>query len=115
MSAKHTPGPWMVAAGPSSIVGWPVVGSGGRAIASLTWWPREHFQPAVTDEAYDALVAEIGANGRLIAAAPNMAGLIARLLEWEDSDASIGMNRSGGFDALITDARAISKALGPDQ
>lgn len=56
MSAKHTPGPWMAAAKPSSIVGWPVVAprAMGRSICNVT----------VHDEAQG--------NARLIAAAPDM-------------------------------------------
>ena len=106
MSAKHTPGPWLSAAGPSSIVGWPVVGSGGRSIASLTWWPREHFQPDVTDEAYDALVAEIGANGRLIAAAPDLLAALQSVMSAHGEQL---------HDAFGVAQKAISKALGPDQ
>ncbi len=106
MSAKHTPGPWLAAAGPSSIVGWPVVGSGGRAIASLTWWPREHFQPDVTDEAYDALVAEIGANARLIAAAPDLLEALQSVMSAHGEQL---------HDAFDDAHKAISKALGSDQ
>ena len=32
--AGHTPGPWMAAAKPSSVVGWPVV---GRMEALISW------------------------------------------------------------------------------
>jgi hypothetical protein len=62
----------MAAAGPSSVVGWPIVGCGsGRSIASVSW------RPGLPDD----LVAEIGANARLIAAAPDGYSVVARIRE----------------------------------
>jgi hypothetical protein len=59
-----TPGNWLAAGGPSSVVGWPIVASpSGRSIAGITW------RPGLPAE----LEAEIGANARLIAAAPDLA------------------------------------------
>jgi hypothetical protein len=56
MKTTHTQGPWLAAAKPTSIVGWPVVSPAamGRSICSVT----------VHDEAE--------ANARLIAAAPEL-------------------------------------------
>lgn len=102
----HTPGPWMAASGPSSIVGWPIVGPGGRAIASLTWWPREHYQPDVTDEAYSALTAEIGANARLIAASPDLLKAAKRALSTFRAQ---GVHRDGNnVVAALEDAIALA-------
>lgn len=71
ISITHTPGPWMVAARPSSIVGWPVVAQGlGRSICSLSWLGKKPDD--VTDEQFAAYRAEVEANGRLIAAAPDL-------------------------------------------
>jgi hypothetical protein len=59
-----TPGPWMAAASPSSVVGWPVVRQGvGRSICSISYLPKD-----AAPEVY----AESEANARLIAAAPDM-------------------------------------------
>jgi len=59
-----TKGPWMAAAKPSSVVGWPVVAQSGRSIASVTY-----FKLGDQFSNHDA---ESGANARLIAAAPEM-------------------------------------------
>jgi hypothetical protein len=61
----------MVAAKPSSIVGWPVVGPGGQSICSLSWIGTKPDD--VSEERFAAYRAEVEANGRLIAAAPSMA------------------------------------------
>lgn len=59
-----TPGPWMAAASPSSVVGWPVVKCGegaGRSICSLSYLPGN-----------EEVMAETRANGRQIAKSPEM-------------------------------------------
>lgn len=62
-SAAFTPGPWMAAARPSSIVGWPVVARPhGKSICSVSWLPG---LPAAAE-------AEVRANARLISAAPDL-------------------------------------------
>lgn len=77
--AEHTPGPWIAAAGPSSIVGWPIVGNQGRAICAITW-PRHMARTAVSEEFYQ----ECAANARLIAAAPALyEALRAMVNRWE--------------------------------
>lgn len=67
---RHTPGPWMAAAGPSSIVGWPVVGQMGRSICNLSWLGKK--PDYASDEVFAVYRAEVEANGKLIAAAPDM-------------------------------------------
>lgn len=69
MSAQHTPGPWIAASAPSSVVGWPVVASSGRSIASVAWSPNHWDAPP---EEYAAFVAECEANSKLIGAAPKL-------------------------------------------
>ena len=71
MSANPTKGPWMAAAAPSSIVGWPVVGRMGRSICNVSWMPKKAY-PDVSDADYAAFNAECEANARLIAAAPEL-------------------------------------------
>lgn len=68
---KWTPGPWMAAAKPSSIVGWPVVQTRiGRMICDVNYVQHNQIDPAVTgDRAFNT---ESGANARLIAAAPDL-------------------------------------------
>ena len=64
MGAEFTPGPWMAASSPSSVVGWPVVRQGvGRSICSVSYLPKD-----VDQEVY----AESEANACLIAAAPEL-------------------------------------------
>lgn len=70
---KHIPGPWMAAAAPSSVVGWPVVGPGGRSICSVSYLAH-----AATKDGSAPYKAEVGATAKLIAAAPD---LLAELRE----------------------------------
>lgn len=74
---RWTPGPWLAAAKPSSIVGWPVVAPpNGRGICTITWQPK----PGHVDvEAYNTFYQECEANARLIAAAPELAEALQRL------------------------------------
>lgn len=86
MDGKHTPGNWMAASRPSSVVGWPIVASpSGRVIANLAW------MPGLTPE----LEAEIAANARLIAVAPDMLAILKDSVEIldvliEDREGAIG-------------------------
>lgn len=69
---KHTRGPWLLAAKPSSIVGWPIVAPQalGRVICSLNYADKAAFGgPQPGDRAFNR---ESEANGHLIAAAPDM-------------------------------------------
>lgn len=62
-----TPGPWIMAAKPSSVVGWPVVASTGRSIASIAYVSPDGFAPAEVD-----FNEQSKANAALIAAAPDL-------------------------------------------
>lgn len=75
-AARHTPGPWIAAAGPSSVVGWPVVSQQGRSICSITW--RERAVPAGEAEETKE---ETRANARLIAAAPDLLATLKAMRE----------------------------------
>lgn len=87
--AKHSAGPWMAAASPSSIVGWPVVGPMGRSICSVSWMPKKAY-PDVSESEYAAFNAECEANSRLVAAAPDLLDALKTILTaWrsgEDGD-----------------------------
>ena len=113
---RHTPGPWLCAAAPSSIVGWPVVGRQGRSICNLSWIAKK--PPMATDGQYAALKAETHANGRLIAAAPDLlAALVsaADMLDIADSYLSFAPGSMGGIqmkEARDQARAAIRKARG---
>lgn len=88
MTLKITTGPWMAAAAPSSIVGWPIVGPGGRSVANVSWSPNHWQAPA--DE-YAAFVATCEANARAIAAVPDLIGAAIAVKairpdNWDDGD-----------------------------
>jgi hypothetical protein len=73
VGAQHTPGPWLAAAKPSSVVGLPVVATtNGRSIASVTF-----FRLGDEFAAHDR---ESRANARLIALAPDMYEALKLLL-----------------------------------
>lgn len=74
--SKHTPGPW-IAAPYSSKVGAPVVSDSGRSIASVTYYPMDQ-------EIFKNHHEESAANGRLIAAAPDLLQALKELLELTD-------------------------------
>jgi len=67
--SKHTPGPWMAASRPSSIVGWPVVapGDGGRSVCNIT---TGHDQSE--------------ANAHLISAAPDLLAALKAVIAIAD-------------------------------
>lgn len=66
---NHTEGPWMAAAAPSSVVGWPIIGPQGRVIANVAWTPKP---PHASDEEYAEFVATCKANANLIAASNDL-------------------------------------------
>lgn len=104
--AKHTAGPWMRAASPSSVVGWPVVGPMGRSICNLSWFgvKPEH----VTDAEFAAFRAEVEANGHLIAASPDLFDALKAILS-TSGQAVHGRPTAAQWEAGL---RAIAKAEG---
>lgn len=72
MSAGHTPGPWLMAAKPSSVVGWPIVApqAMGRVICSLNYADPAAFGGRTPGDG--AFNRESRANGRLIEASPDL-------------------------------------------
>ena len=69
MSSDVTPRPWMAAARPSSIVGWPIVSTAqGRSVANVTWMPKP---PDMDQSDYGRFHAECAANAALIVEAVN--------------------------------------------
>ena len=76
---RHTPGPWIAADGPSSVVGWPVVSQAGRSICRLTWFERA--SPAGEAEETKE---ETRANAHLIAATPDLYEALKAMFDrWE--------------------------------
>lgn len=76
MTEEYTPGPWMMASKPSSVVGWPIVAQTGRLIASINYVQTSAIDPKV--EGDDAFNRESKANGRLLEAAPCMFEAMAK-------------------------------------
>lgn len=116
---KHTPGPWVAAASPSSIVGWPIIGPGGRAVASV------HYRRGDTAEGQQ-INAEAGANARLIAAAPDLLAALKAMMKYYDTPSApwalldpeackAMLEEYGGIDRVCGDMAkdAIAKAEGP--
>lgn len=111
---KHTPGKWMAAAKPSSIVGWPVVAAPmGQVICDVAIINKKPDH--VSDGEFSAYYAQVEANARLIAAAPDLLKAGQNVVEeW-------GM-RTGDDDALLPSSeqpesiaalmRAIARARG---
>jgi len=100
---SFTPGPWIAAASPSSVVGWPVVARPmGRSICNVSWLP------GLPDDA----TAECAANARLIAAAPALLEALQRLAGMLSGDGMSAQDRCDAYE--IADA-AIAKATGAPQ
>lgn len=93
----YTSGPWLLAAKPSSIVGWPIVApqAQGRLVCSINYADKAAFGgPQSGDRAFNA---ESEANGRLIEAAPE---LLAELCRARAAIASLDEFDLGGVDVL---------------
>ena len=80
--SKHTPGRWLMAAKPSSVVGWPVVGPEGRVICSLNYVHHSKIDPKVSGD--DAFNRESKANGLLIQAAPDLLKALEQIASFGD-------------------------------
>jgi hypothetical protein len=105
--ATHTPGHWLMAAKPSSVVGWPIVATpSGRSICSLNYVQHSSIDPKVSGD--DAFNRESRANGLLIAAAPD---LLEAVIQYRDD-----LKRPPSADSierrLAMVNAAIAKALG---
>lgn len=114
METKHTPGPWLAASGPSSVVGWPVVGEGGRLVCNVAWQKKPGH---VSAEEYGRFSEQCGANAYLIAAAPELFEALALVITALASDECHKLpfgNRSIVLrPAAIADIRAaLAKASG---
>ncbi len=99
---KWTAGPWMMAAKPSSVVGWPIVAQTGRSIASLSY---------VDHSSYAESNAESKANGHLIAAAPDLIAALEGIL----SEPSLNLQKNDGTELapwLAFAYAALTKARG---
>jgi hypothetical protein len=107
--AQHTPGPWLAAAKPSSVVGWPIVQQGvGRSICNVTYVQHSKIDPAVPgDRAFNA---ESEANARLIAAAPDLLATLQTLMGL--SQAANGISEKNFVAAYQAAEDAIAKATG---
>jgi len=103
-AGKHTLEPWMAAAAPSSVVGWPIVGPMGRAIASVHCLMVR--PPNVSEADWQAYRDECEANARLIAAAPELLGMIKRLLNVVDCGKRDGPDTIDAARALLAKAGA---------
>lgn len=109
-----TKGPWLMAAKPSSVVGWPIVATpSGRSICSLNYVQHSNIDPKVSGD--DAFNRESRANGLLIASAPDLLEALHGLngiLGTAESNAS-GTPEWEHVSAKVNAARkAIAKALG---
>lgn len=106
---KWTKGPWMMAAKPSSVVGWPIVSQQGRSIANL------NYVGFMGDgEGWKEFREESTANGSLIAAAPDLyEALEGMLAEW-DKLTRYGSPIAKASNEAVNFARAaLAKALPP--
>lgn len=95
MSRAHTPGPWLAAARPTSIVGWPVVAPAaqGRSICSVTYVPGQ------ADAITQAFAAGCAANARLIAASPELLDALEGLVKVVGSQAGLTTRERAKLEA----------------
>jgi hypothetical protein len=112
MDAKHTEAPWMAAAGPSSIVGWPVVAASGRLICTMATPPQNITRASAGKERerYDAFMAEVRANAHVVAAAPDLLAALQKLEAAITDGFDTQAQRMAGRQALIAARAALAKA-----
>ena len=90
---KHTPGKWLAAAKPSSVVGWPVVAAPmGQVICDVAIINKKPDH--VNDGEFSAYYAQIEANARLIAAAPDLLEALEWLVETSGDPDSAHLGRA---------------------
>lgn len=116
---KHaTPGPWMAASSPSSIVGWPVIAAGGRLICTIATPPNNLRRIGKEAANYEAYLKECGLNARLIAASPDMLAALIQAKQFILNGTELGFIRMPGsgtpdpaHDMLPAIEAAIAKAV----
>ena len=112
-AAEHTPGPWMAAAKPSSVVGWPIVASPhGRLICNMAWVSPSAERSADPD--VREYLTEVEANAHLIAAAPDLAEALERAEQFIINGTELGYIRmpdEGSRDPALDTLPAIQAAL----
>lgn len=111
----HTPGPWLMAAKASSIVGWPIVAprAEGRVVCSLNYADPAAFGGRMTGDG--AFNKESRANGLLIAAAPEMLTALATMRDLlRKLQPALNVMAREVMDDIIADQidPAIAKATG---
>lgn len=101
---------WIMAAGPSSIVGWPIVSSpDGQSICNLSWIGKKPDH--ITDEGFAAYRAKVEARGRLIAAAPALLEALQygfALYGYDGPDGPWPTDKRDEFDRLARAAIALA-------
>lgn len=111
---KFTPGPWLVSDGPS-MHGWPVVTTNsaqpGRLICRLNHASKyAEFGPQAGDRAFNA---EALANGRLIAAAPELYEALEAMMRHSCvAEAALEDKHEGDHEAEALALQAMAKARG---
>lgn len=105
-SVTHTPGKWMAAAKPSSIVGWPVVAAPmGQVICDVAIINKKPDH--ISDGDFSAYYAQVEANARLIAAAPELLEACMGLIAGSDPLDEIAMpHEYASIRAAISKATA---------
>lgn len=107
---KHTPGKWLAAAKPSSVVGWPVVASPmGQVICDVAIINKKPDH--ISDGEFSAYYAQVEANARLIAAAPDLLEALESLLHYDEQDAGC-IPTDAHLDAQNEARAAIARARG---
>lgn len=105
---KHTPGKWLAAAKPSSVVGWPVVAAPmGQVICDVAIINKKPDH--ISDGEFSAYYAQVEANARLIASAPDLLEALEEFSRVYD-----GMEDGSGemCPTLIKARAAIARARG---
>jgi hypothetical protein len=107
-----TKGPWLMAAKPSSVVGWPIVApqAMGRVICSLNYADPKAFGGRQSGDI--AFNRESKANAHLISAAPELYEALAGLIAAADHAGGLGNINPELEAACIKASAALRKARG---